>query len=471
MDITIAYFHPLLRPDVVKQDFEQIRSAGANSILYTFHEQEDQRAPRDFERGLQQAQDAGLKINLSLGRFGNLFAGPALVPSWYTFRHLQSRVMDQHGRYHESTCFNHQAFRSWISREIARCLASYPINGILFDEPGGLDVTCYCPACRALCPDVTDLSRFRRRSMIAFLGDLCTQVKQLDKHVKTTIVLRPQDLSLVEDLVAIDSLDAVGCHLFWNILREHVTRVGQWGRELVDMTRQAGKCSQLWLQNFNVDARVEEEMEEAFTQILALEPDELGCYYFWRNNENPARAWESTRRLLRRVPRRQMRWRAPMPTPSTTPPTPFRFPVALPSKPTTAERSKLTILAATLLAAETVSLDNAASIHPHESEEPPASEPIGDADSAQSAETAPVEASESTGLKPAEAASNDLAALEELASSAQAKSAEASSREEATGHINAISQEERTAADAGSVDEVKTDDDETVDKLKEQTEE
>ena len=98
MDITVAYFHPLLHPDVVKQHFDQIRAAGAGSIVYAIHEQEEQPWSRDLERGFRQAQDAGLKVHLSLGRFGNLFAGPYHVPSWYTFRHPQSRVKDRHGR-------------------------------------------------------------------------------------------------------------------------------------------------------------------------------------------------------------------------------------------------------------------------------------------------------------------------------------------------------------------------------------
>ncbi len=327
MDIIVAYFHPLFRPEVVKQDFEQIRSAGASSILYTVHEQEEQRAPRDFERGLRLAHDAGLKINLGLGRFGNLFAGPLQMPSWYTFRHLQSRVMDQHGRYHEMSCFNHQSFRSWVFREVERFLATYPISGVLIDEPGGLEVTCYCPTCRALCPDVTDLVRFRRRSMTDFLGELCTYIKQINPHVKTTVVLRPQDVNLAEDLVTIEPLDTLGCHLFWNILQEDVAKVEQWGREIVEVTRQAGKHSQLWLQNFSIDARHEFDMEIAFAKILGLEPDEVGCYYFWRNNENPTRVWELSRRLLRRVPRRQMRWR----THTLTPPATY-LPVGLPSK-------------------------------------------------------------------------------------------------------------------------------------------
>src|SRR5579864_2481519 len=222
MDITVAYFHPLLHPETVKRDFSRIRAAGAGSIVYAIHEQEEQRLRRDLERGLRQAQDAGLKVHLSLGRYGNLFAGPSMVPSWYTFRHPHSRVLDRHGRYHEISCFNHQAFRQWLFGEIEHLVRSYPVNGILIDEPHSLEITCFCPVCRALCPDVVDLERFRRRAMVDFLGELCACVKRVDSHIKTTVVLLPNDLSQAEELAMQPALDTVGCHLFWNLLHEEV---------------------------------------------------------------------------------------------------------------------------------------------------------------------------------------------------------------------------------------------------------
>jgi hypothetical protein len=313
MDITIAYFHSLLHPDVVKRDFDQIRAAGAGSIVYALHEQEEQRWARDLERGLSLAQDVGLKVHLSLGRYGNLFAGPSLVPSWYTFRHPQSRVMDRHGRHHEISCFNHQSFRHWLFKEIERYLTKYPINGMLIDEPRSMEVTCFCSVCRALCPDVTDLERFRRRSMIDFLGEICACVKGVDEHIKTTVVLLPQDISQVEDLAQLPHLDTIGCHLFWNLLKEEVTAVEKWGRSVVETTRLYNKRSQLWLQNFNLDENSEKELEQAFCQLLTVEPDGLGCYYYWRNNENPTHVWETTRGLLRRIPRRQLHWQVAIP--------------------------------------------------------------------------------------------------------------------------------------------------------------
>jgi hypothetical protein len=313
MDITIAYFHPLLHPDVVKQDFDQIRATGAGSILYAIHEQEEQRFQRDLERGLRQAQDAGLKVHVSLGRHGNLFAGPLFVPSWYTFRHPQSRVMDRHGRYHEISCFNHQSFRSWLFKEIEHYLTSYPINGILIDEPRGLEVTCFCSVCRALCPDVTDIQRFRRRSMIEFLGELCACVKRVDSNIKTTIALLPQDMSQVEDIATIPQLDTIGCHLFWNMLNEDVTLVEQWGRDVVEIAHRQRKRSQIWLQNFNLDEDSEKQLDSAFDKILSVEPDELGCYYFWRNNANPTQVWRMTQAYLRRIPRRQLHWQVNSP--------------------------------------------------------------------------------------------------------------------------------------------------------------
>ncbi|HZU67308.1 MAG TPA: hypothetical protein VFA09_08520 [Ktedonobacteraceae bacterium] len=308
MDITVAYFHPLLHAASVKQDFEQIRAAGASSILYAIHEQEEQRFQRDIERGLRQAQDAGLKVHVSPGRHGNLFAGPLFVPSWYTFRHPQSRVMDRHGRYHDISCFNHQSFRSWLFKEIEHYLTSYPINGIVIDEPRGLEVTCFCSVCRALCPDVTDIQRFRRRSMVEFLGELCSCVKRVDSNIKTTVVLLPQDMSLIEDFATIPDLDTIGSHLFWNLLNEDVMSVEQWSNEVVNIARRQGKRSQLWLQNFNLDEESQQDLGTAFTQILSSEPDELGCYYFWRNNANPISVWQETKKYLHRIPRRQLYW-------------------------------------------------------------------------------------------------------------------------------------------------------------------
>ena len=308
MDITIAYFHSLHQPEVVKQDFEQIRATGAGSIVYAIHEQEVQRWPRDLERGLRQAQDAGLKVHLSLGRYGNLFAGPSLMPSWYTFHHPNTRIKDRHGRYHDISCYNHESFRSWLFKEIEQYLRNFPLNGILFDEPRGPDVTCFCSVCRALCPDVADLQRFRLRSMVDFLGELCACVKRVDAHAKTTVVLLPQDLGQAEELAALPHLDTLGGHLFWQLLHEDVQVIERWGRSIVEVTRRHKKRSQLWLQNFNLSDCEELALESAFKQMVSLEPDEVAGYYYWRNNENPGNVWQATRGLLRSIPRRQLYW-------------------------------------------------------------------------------------------------------------------------------------------------------------------
>lgn len=308
MDIIVAYFHPLHHPEIVKHDFEQIRAAGASTIVYALHEQEEPRWSRDLERGLMQARDMGLKVYLSLGRYGNLFAGPSFVPSWYTFHHPQSRVKDRHGRDHDISCFNHEGFRSWLFKEVGYYLTHYPINGILIDEPRGPDVTCFCSVCRALCPDVADLPRFRRRSLIDFLGELCNSVKRVNEQAKTSIVLLPQDLFQLEDLATLSNLDILGCHPFWQLLNEDSARVDEWGRAVVETARQYGKRSQLWLQNFCLDEEDERSLDVTFDKLLDAEPDELACYYYWRNNANPTKVWETTHHLLRRVPRRQLYW-------------------------------------------------------------------------------------------------------------------------------------------------------------------
>lgn len=319
LNITVAYYHPPFHPETLKRDFEEIRASGATSIVYAIHEQEEQRWPRDFERVLLMARDAGLKVYLSLGRFGNLFAGPVFMPSWYTFQHPQSLVKDRHGRVHDMTCFNHEQFRSWLFKEIEYYVQNYPVHGILLDEPRAPDVTCFCSVCRALCPDITDLQHFRRRSMMEFLNGLFTCVKRVNEQVQTSIVLLPQDLNLVDELTSIPSLDTIGCHLFWQLLEADVSVVEEWGHEVVEAARAAGKRSQLWLQNFNLSATDESQLEPAFSGLLCAEPDEIACYYYWRNNENPEQVWQQTRGLLRRIPRRQLFWQtgARIPVPVT----------------------------------------------------------------------------------------------------------------------------------------------------------
>jgi hypothetical protein len=310
MDITVAYFHPLFHADTVKRDFEQIRATGATSIVYAVHEQEDQHWPRDLERGLKLAQEAGLKVMLSLGCYGNLFAGSSYMPSWYTFHHPEACVKDRHGRFHNISCHNHESFRSWLFHEIEYLLSSYPVNGILLDEPRCPDVTCFCSVCRALCPDITDLQHFQRRSFTEFLGALFSTVKRVNSNAKTAIVLLPQDLNLLDELVTIPQLDTLGCHLFWQLLNEDIAMVETWGRAVVEAARQHDKRSQLWLQNFHQDEEGEQMLEQSCTKLLSTEPDEMACYYYWRNNINPEQVWQTTRTLLRRIPRRQLYWQS-----------------------------------------------------------------------------------------------------------------------------------------------------------------
>src|SRR5579864_753367 len=181
--------------------------------------------------------------------------------------------MDRHGRYHDISCYNQQPFRHWFYHEIEHFLRSYPVNGILLDEPRTLDVTCFCPVCRALCPDVADLERFRRRSLIDFLGEVCACVKRIDADITTAVALLPPDLAQAEDLAQLPALDTVGCHLFWKSLHENAGMVGAWGSTVVKVTRQYHKRSQLWLQNFNLDEGDEREMESAFNHMMAVEPD------------------------------------------------------------------------------------------------------------------------------------------------------------------------------------------------------
>ena len=89
--------------------------------------------------------------------------------------------------------------------------------------------------------------------------------------------------------------------------------VDTWSRTVVEAARRSKKRSQLWLQNFSLDEQGEQFLEPSFTKLLNAEPDEIACYYYWRNNVNPSRVWQTTRSLLLRTPRRQLYWQSTPP--------------------------------------------------------------------------------------------------------------------------------------------------------------
>src|SRR5205085_1076135 len=150
------------------------------------------------------------------------------------------------------------------------------------DEPRGPDVTCFCSVCRALCPDVTDLQRFRMRSMVDFLGELCGCVKRVDPYAKTAIALLPQDLGQADELAALPHLDTVGGHLFWQLLHEDVAVVEKTGRSIEQRVRRYSNRRELCLQNIALDSVEEHVLESRFKQIEGLETDEVAVYYYRR---------------------------------------------------------------------------------------------------------------------------------------------------------------------------------------------
>jgi hypothetical protein len=135
----------------------------------------------------------------------------------------------------------------------------------------------------------------------------------VDAYARTSVILLPQDLGQVDELAMLPDLDTLGCHLFWQLLDEDVEAVEEWGRTVVSSTHKYGKRSQLWLQNFNLDEQSEPYLEEAFSRLLSARPDDVACYYYWRNNTRPTHVWDTTQKLLRRIPRRQLFWQPTIP--------------------------------------------------------------------------------------------------------------------------------------------------------------
>ncbi|HEU5199925.1 MAG TPA: hypothetical protein VFU32_09820 [Ktedonobacterales bacterium] len=313
MEIIVAYFHPLLNPDTVARDFDEISLAGAHAVLCALHEQDVQRWPKDLERGFSLAHEMGLKLYVSLSRHGGIFSGPQLIPSWYPFRHPQTRLVDQHGHSYDQCCVNQETFRNWLFREVHRYLSEYPIDGVLLDEPQNTSITCFCSHCHALCPDIMDRQRFHRQSIVSFLSDLCALIKHSgpasNGQPRKTMLLAPMnDLRLLDDCASIPTLDSIGLAPTWQHPRVDLDQIQQAIDSLQDLAQLSDKQRQLWVQNYCLLNDQQPYLDSAFEAAGKGQPDQLGCFYFWRNNEAPEAVWRQTRAALRRFSGRQLRW-------------------------------------------------------------------------------------------------------------------------------------------------------------------
>jgi hypothetical protein len=323
MESIIAYYYPFWHPGHLEHDLREIQQSGATAVLFAIHEEDVHRWPRDLARGLNLPRTLGLRVYASLARYGGIFNGPHLVPSWYTFRHPETRVVDRHGLHHDLACVNQEPFRRWLFRETQRLIQTYPLDGILLDEPQGSDITCFCPACHALCPDVMDLARFHRQSFIAFLQDFSQHIKSLG--ATTMLLLHPRDTAQIDDFAVIDGLDALGITPRWwdspyrssapcsspaPLLPASRPTLREQSERLIRAAHLQRKQAHLWVRNFCLDAEHETHLAAIFATVADCRPDAIGSFYYWRDNVNPRNVWEQTRLALRRLPRRQLRWQA-----------------------------------------------------------------------------------------------------------------------------------------------------------------
>lgn len=304
MEIVCYYFYDFYRPKQYLRDFEELRSAGVDSIIIDFYEEETLYwHEKDLQKALKLAHENGLKVYCGFCRFGNAFAGTRWVPSFFACRNPQTHVVDREGKRRGLCCVNNEEFRNWYFRTTEELLSRFDVDGVQFDEPKGIDLVCYCTTCQSMgaSTDEEDLRRLRSESIVRFLGDGCYSVKKINRESRTMLVAMRGDRHLFEPMAAIKQLDVFGSDPYWLYLHEDLSFLRSESQFIMEITQRYNKGAQIWVQNFAIPKNKEKEVQEAFDIVASFRPSQLCAFHDIMQNEDADAVWELTKEAFLQI--------------------------------------------------------------------------------------------------------------------------------------------------------------------------
>ena len=122
--------------------FEDMVNCGFDAVALSFSESEERYAMCCFEQQVKAAHHHGLKVLAIPSRIGGRFAGAPFMPSPWLLSHPESQVPGHPGL----ACLEDKVFLKRVEEFIRFIVEDFGVDGIIWDEPKGLEVICKHPA-------------------------------------------------------------------------------------------------------------------------------------------------------------------------------------------------------------------------------------------------------------------------------------------------------------------------------------
>jgi hypothetical protein len=319
MELGVSYI-PSHLPDHIETDMKHLRDIGCSEVLFALQENHINKLTGALRFGAGIAKEHGLKPYVVAWGYANTFGGGRMSDVLLEDTGMWRVRID--GTPLPRACLNNPHL---IDRfvEIADTCRRHDYDGVFIDEPQAQE--CFCELCQARFENAfgenlvesrdTDAYRaFQTNTVVAYVGQVCQRVKDLDEGLRTIACVMPflPHDKLFEPVALIPELDVFGTDPYWLLS-------GGFGfdmtlQDAVDVTQRVkllcktnGISSQVWLNCWRIPAGLEQDIYTGGKLLANVGCDSLYTWSFrgglgtYEECDNPKAAWDSVVKLYREL--------------------------------------------------------------------------------------------------------------------------------------------------------------------------
>lgn len=297
-------------PSQVDADLAWMAEHGTDAVVIGILEQDLHAAVENVAGICAAAERHGMRSFITPSRWGNLVAGCPKVPSVFSSTRPDALAHKADGAPSIGFLGGHASIHhpdtvAFFQQSLERCFELWPISGVIWDEPKGIDVVDHSPAAVAAFADhdwdITDPAQ-HEAAAVGFFETVSAPLRKQhpDAHLGLFTFGWESD-HRAELFSALPSMHSVGCDgRPWprgmgstdsGLSRNPGGGAGKSlitdGPRFIDAARRAGKDPLFLIENHAVKRSDHPLLEEYLPQVLSQDIGHLIYYYYPRSCETP----------------------------------------------------------------------------------------------------------------------------------------------------------------------------------------
>ena len=293
-------------PRHVREDFEELRDMGVDTVCLSFSENDMAYARRTFEIIIEIAHEVGLKVFLIPSRIAGRFAGAPLMPSIWLAKHPEYIISED--CWMPAACVEAPEVRQWIKDFMKTLITEYDIDGIVWDEPKEAYQISHHPATIARFgdnPTVEDMYV----GFCEFFEDLTGYCHDLNPNLVQNLFCQATEPTFFTKMISKNPhITYFGYdgnlskqRIFKEPIAEAKYRIESCWERTVEECAEAGKKTFALVESMHMPREEHENFEKAFDNYLEnYHPDHLSIYFYAHNADDPEGLQDIIRRTMKK---------------------------------------------------------------------------------------------------------------------------------------------------------------------------